>query len=250
MEKKKIAISLSKDLLKTIDTKIDGSRIRSRSQAIEVFTRKGLENQDIDTAVILLSKVHQKLALSQFKQSTVLQAQAGFFRARGITRIIVLVQNGNGLDKELENIPQVTVHKTDKKYNGEALFSIKHAFTRDFVVMSGDTYNNFNLKDMIEKHMQKDKLATMGLISHGKPSAYGTVTLSGDFIFDFHEKPKVAKSHIINAGIYIFKPAVFGLMQKTKSLECDLFPELAHMRQLVGYFTSGEYMHLSETKLI
>ena len=39
---------------------------------------------------------------------------------------------------------------------------------------------------------------------------------------------------------------VFDAMSDCKSLEFDLFPKLAKMRQLAGYFTMGEYCHVSE----
>jgi NDP-sugar pyrophosphorylase family protein len=107
--------------------------------------------------------------------------------------------------------------------------------------MSGDTYNNFDLIKMINKHLALNKLATMGLMTREKSSEYGTAILDGDFIIDFQEKTKKISSHIVNAGIYIFKPEVFELIQT--SLEKELFPKLAKIKELVGFFTYGEYEH-------
>ncbi|MBI2971097.1 MAG: hypothetical protein HYY37_01615 [Candidatus Aenigmarchaeota archaeon] len=247
MEKKKIAISLNKDILKMVDAKVDGSRIRSRSQSIEVLVRRGLDSQTADTAVILLSKAHQKIAFEQFKTSFLLKQQADFFRGNMVSTIIILAQDGGdeNIESELAKTGiEAQVRRTDKRFNGEALFSIRDSFCRDFIVMSGDIYNQFNLRSMVEKHMHKDKLATMGLITHRRPTKYGSVTLDGDFITDFQEKPKAASSHLINAGIYLFKPEIFDVMHGVKSLEKDLFPKLSRMRQLIGYVTSGEYAHL------
>ena len=245
MEKQKIAISVSKDVLKMVDAGIDGSRVRSRSQAIEILIRKGIGNQ-LDTALILVSKQHHRLALQPFRSSTVIGTQISFFKSNGIKRIAVLTQqNGGALAKALSG--NAEVHEVDKKYNGEALFSVRHEFTSDFIVMSGDTFSTFNVRDMMEKHVQRGTLATMALITHQKPSAYGSVVLDGDFVTDFAEKPRVAKTHLINAGVYIFKPAIFDHMSDVKSLERDLFPKLAGMKQLVGYCISGEYLHLSES---
>jgi len=64
MKKEKIAISLDKPLLDIIDSKIDGSIIRSRSQAIENFIRKGLEEDIITYGVVFLKGEHQKFAVA------------------------------------------------------------------------------------------------------------------------------------------------------------------------------------------
>ena len=112
--------------------------------------------------------------------------------------------------------------------------------------MSGDTYNNFNLLKMAKKHADSDKLATMGLMTREKASQYGTAILDGDFIVDFQEKPKHYSTNIVNAGIYLFKPEIFELFEDAVSLEKDLFPRLARLKQLVGFFTYGEYLHAAE----
>jgi NDP-sugar pyrophosphorylase family protein len=109
--------------------------------------------------------------------------------------------------------------------------------------MSGDTYNNFDLLKMIKKHSDTDKVATMGLMTREKIGNYGTAILDGDFIVDFQEKPKHHSTNIVNAGIYIFKPEIFEFIEHNSSLEKNVFPRLAKLKQLVGFFTYGEYIH-------
>jgi len=110
--------------------------------------------------------------------------------------------------------------------------------------MSGDTLNSFNLISMIKKHVDSSKLVTMGIMSIDKLGKHGTAILDGDLIVDFEEKPKHAKTHIVNTGIYVFKPEVLELCDNyTTSLENDLFPKIARIKQLVGFFTLGEYEH-------
>jgi mannose-1-phosphate guanylyltransferase len=84
----------------------------------------------------------------------------------------------------------------------------------------------------------------MGIMSIEKPGKYGTAVMDGDLIVDFEEKPRQARTHVGNAGIYIFKQEVLELCDShTPSLEKDLFPKLARIKQLVGFFTLGEYSH-------
>ena len=97
---------------------------------------------------------------------------------------------------------------------------------------------------MIKKYNDSGKLATMGLMTREKASSYGTAILDGDLIVDFQEKPKHYSTNIVNAGIYVFKPEIFELFEGAVSLEKDLFPRLARLKQLVGFFTYGEYLHL------
>ena len=67
MKKPKIAISLDQSLLDQVDSKVDGSIIRSRSQAIEYFLRKGLKESSIDIAVLMIKGEHQKNSLKEWR---------------------------------------------------------------------------------------------------------------------------------------------------------------------------------------
>ena len=67
MIKNKIAISIDRSVLRMVDSKIDGSMLRSRSQAIEYFLRKGIEGDSITTAVLLLKGTQQDAFLHTVK---------------------------------------------------------------------------------------------------------------------------------------------------------------------------------------
>ena len=248
MKKPKIAISLDKPLLDLIDSKVDGNVIRSRSQAMEFFLRKGLREQSINTAVILLRGEHQSIALKNIKGSSLIKNQLDFFYHNNINNIFIITQHAKNMNLFLNeaNDPRLNIEiiEKDARGNANALESIKNKIKNSFVVMSGDTYNNFDLIKMAKKHLELDKMATMGLMTREKISGYGTAILDGDFIVDFQEKPKQSSTNIVNAGIYIFKPEIFELFENVNSLEKDMFPKLARMKQLIGFFTYGEYAHL------
>ena len=250
MSKAKIAISVDNSLLKLVDSKVDGSVIRSRSQAIEYFLKKGLQEQSVNSAVLLLKGEHQALALKDIKGTSLIKHQIDFFSRYGIKTIYIITQhtkNMNLLLNEVSNA-KITVEIIEKqaKGNADALKAVKDKVNNSFIVMSGDTYNNFDLLKMIKKHMESEKLATMGLMTREKTSNYGTAILDGDLIVDFQEKPKHYSTNIVNAGIYIFNPEIFEIFEETVSLEKDLFPKLARIKQLVGFFTYGKYFHFNE----
>ena len=250
MKKTKIAISIDESLLKSIDLRVDKSVIRSRSQAIEYFLKKGLEEHSIKDAVILLKGDHQVFSLKSFKGSTLIENQIIFFSKCGIKNVYIVTQHTKNINFLLEKIStsQINVQIIESDAIGNAT-ALKAAFGKidgSFIVMSGDTFNDFDILKMMKKHLQSEKLATMGLMTRDRPSGYGTAILDGDSIVDFEEKPKYYSTNIVNAGIYIFKPEVFELFnsQKNLSLERDIFPKLAKLKQLLGFFTYGEYSHL------
>jgi len=248
MTKSKIAISVDTPLLDQVDKMVDGSIIRSRSQAIEYFLRKGLREESITIAIILLRGEHQVQSLSPFKGKTLIEAQLDFFQDNGFSQVYIITQHTKEITLLLEKVSganlTVDLVESDAKGNAQALATIKNKIKSSFVVMSGDTYNNFDFSTMSKKHLSLDKMATMGLMTREKTVGYGTAILDGDLVIDFQEKPKQSSTHIVNAGIYIFKPEIFELFEQVSSLEKDLFSKLARMKQLVGFFTYGEYEHV------
>ena len=250
MQKAKIAISLEKSLLGTLESRIDGSIIRSRSQAIEYFLRKGLQDTSINTAVLLLKGEHQKFSLKNIKNRSLIKAQIDFFYKHGIRNLYIVSQHTNFINNLLHEISDASINaeliNANAKGNALALASIKDKIGANFIVMSGDTYNDFDMMRMVKKHIEADKLATMGLMTREKPTSYGTAVLDGDLIVDFKEKPKHYSTNIVNAGIYILKPEIFEMFNEAITLETDLFPKLAKIKQLVGFFTYGEYKHFGK----
>ena len=250
MKKAKIAISVDNSLLKIIDSKVDGSVIRSRSQAMEYFLKKGLKEQSINVAVLLLKGEHQPIALKNVKGMSLIKQQIDFFSRYGIRTVYIVTQHTKNINLLLNEISNAKINveiiEKQAKGNADTLKAVKEKVSNSFVVMSGDTYNDFDLLNMIKKHLESEKLATMGLMTREKPSNYGTAILDGDLIVDFREKPKHYSTNIVNAGIYIFKPEIFELFGYLISLEKDLFPKLARIKQLIGFFTYGEYVHFGD----
>jgi mannose-1-phosphate guanylyltransferase len=250
MPKKKIAISLSNDILDEVDSRVNGKSIRSRSQYMEMLLRKGLESETAQKAVIMLKKGHHKTSLSSFKGKSLLLRQLEFLRKYGISSVFLITQKGpllkdiEAMVKDSESYVKIIV--TNKVNNADALKEMKNEADSNFVVLSGDIYNEFDLRKMMEKHAQKGALATMGLMSRDMPSKYGCVVLDDDVIIEFQEKPRSSVSNIVNAGIYIFNPAIFDVMKDCRHLEKHLFPKLAKTGQFIGYFTMGEYFHAKE----
>ncbi len=228
--KEKIAISIDKSLLDEIDSFIDGSNISSRSQAIEVLVRKALKQSPLTTAVILIHQKELKYLVKEFNGLTLMQHHISFLLRNGIKRLFLVTKDGQFIEdikKEIGKDIKIEV-LNEKKQEGtaSALKLLKGKIENDFIVINGDTFNDFDLRRMIQKHKQSGKVATIGLITSKKASKYGGI--------------------LINAGIYVFKPTIFKYISREKSLERDVFPKLVKEKQINGYFTHGFYIHAPE----
>jgi len=242
MSKSKIAISIDSSLLGLLDNQLHDTSLRSRSQAIEYFLRKGLSDSLVTTAVLLLRGDQQGVALKPLRGKSLLSWQLDFFDHIGISKVYLLTQRPTQALRDELVRSSVEIIEASPRGNGAALMVLRDKIKGNFLVMSGDTYNKFDVQKMIIKHQRLGCLCSMGLMTREKSSTYGTAILDGDYIVDFEEKSKTLSSHIVNAGIYIFKAEIFDFIQGA-SLEKDVFAKLAKIKQLVGYFTYGEYEH-------
>jgi NDP-sugar pyrophosphorylase family protein len=97
---------------------------------------------------------------------------------------------------------------------------------------------------MVQKHFQLGKLVTMGLISKPQTKTEGSAVVDGDYVIQFHEKSEHFITNIVNAGIYIIKPEALTLLEGKQNVEHELFPKLAKLKQMIGFFIYGGYEHL------
>ncbi len=56
----------------------------------------------------------------------------------------------------------------------------------------------------------------MATIEVEKPEQFGIVFLKGDKVSEIVEKPKRVKSRLANAGVYVFSPAIFEAIKRTR----------------------------------
>ena len=251
MKKEKIAISIDNSLLSLIDYQIDNTTILSRSQAIEYLIKKALKQQPLDTAVTLIHKDHQKHLIKQFRNIPLIQHHLNFLIKNKLRTLYIITQKTDFIEDLIKQLPKRlnTILIDEKEPNGtaSALFLLKKQLKTNFLVINGDTFNDFNLQKMFNEHLNSNKLVTMGLISSSTPHQRGSVILDGNIVINFKEK-QITESNIINAGIYILKPEIFNFYsKKTKSLEKDLFPQLAQKNQIQGFFTWGDFVHIPES---
>jgi mannose-1-phosphate guanylyltransferase len=120
-----------------------------------------------------------------------------------------------------------------------------------FLVLNGDIFADVNYKELIEKHKEKQALATIALCEVEDPSRYGVAEMTnGNRITRFVEKPAkgTAPTNLINAGIYVLNPEIFNLIPKGKavSMEREVFPKLAQQGKLFGHVIHGLWIDIGK----
>lgn len=268
MDRKRLTITLKKDLLPLVDEVIDGVRIRNRSHAIEYLLRQSLSPQ-INKAFILAAGRGIDLrpftyeipkTLIPVHGKPILEYTIELLRENGVRDIYIFIGHlGEKIVAHFGDGSRFGVKITyikEKKERGTAtpLRQVKKYFRNDpFIMIYGDTLINIKLKNLIEFHQSHDGLATVAVTSSAKPYDFGVIKLRGNKIVSFMEKPEKIRdiSHFINAGLFIFNPAIFDLVPKTGNsmLEKDVLPQLAKENKLFGYPFEGAWFDVGTPEI-
>jgi glucose-1-phosphate cytidylyltransferase len=102
-----------------------------------------------------------------------------------------------------------------------------------FMATYGDGVSNVDLRALLAFHKAQGRAATVTAVR--PPSRFGGLTLDGDQIVQFTEKPQIGEGWI-NGGFLVFEPKVFDyLLGDDASLENDALDQLASEGQLSAF---------------
>ena len=110
------------------------------------------------------------------------------------------------------------------------------------VVVSGDA-----LRGLVA-HQARVGGTVMALAEVPDPRPFGVVEMEGDRIKAIEEKPRAPKSRLINAGVYIFDPGIFPLIDSTPKSPRGEYEITDTIRMLVakeevhGFRLPGEWL--------
>ena len=122
-----------------------------------------------------------------------------------------------------------------------------------FMVISGDLLTDFNLKKVIDFHVDHKAIATITLTPVKDPLQFGVVVTNREKrITQFLEKPGWAEviSDTINTGIYVLEPEIFQYIPEGENFDFsqDLFPFLLENKfPLFGYPIKGYWRDIGNT---
>ncbi|MDD5039595.1 MAG: NDP-sugar synthase [Patescibacteria group bacterium] len=268
MDRKRLTITLKKDLLPLVDEVIDGARIRNRSHAIEYLLGQALGPR-VKRALILAGGRGIKMrpftyeipkTLIPVHGKPILEYSIELLRDAGLRDILIHI--GHLGDK-------IVAHFGDGKRFGVKITYLREEYEHGtaapirqakklldkepFIMMYGDTLIDINIRDMIEFHLMHGAPATMAITSSPKPYEFGVAKLRGSKVVGFREKPQRTPriSHFINAGLFIFNPSVLALIppRGRSMLEQDVLPRLADQGQLYAYPFEGQWFDVSTPEI-
>jgi NDP-sugar pyrophosphorylase family protein len=258
--KERVTLTLEKDILKMVDDRVDGTKIKNRSHAIELFIRHALQGQMPSTAVILAggrkSKAGNPKALAEVNGKPLIVYNIELCQRHGVKNIIICTSSSEQImeccgDGKRFGVSITYIQENEPLGTAGPLKLLRDKLTSTFILLNGDELKDINLNRMFHMHLENDSKATIALTTVDDPSQYGVAMLDGNKIMRFVEKPKPedAPSRLINAGLYILEPEILRLVPEGFSMiEQDVFPKLAREGELYGYPFSGQWVDTRDSE--
>ncbi len=266
--KERVTLTLDSDLLKEIDRKVDGLKIKNRSHAIELMLMQVIGKSIPKTALILAGGKGVRLQpftyeipkpLMLVHDRTLLEHAFDLFKRHNIKNVILSIgYKGEKIKETIGNgrkfgVNVNYVEESKPMGTGGAIKLASPLLTDTFICCNADELKDLDLMDMYLFHKENNAMVTIALTSVEDPSMYGVARLQGNRILEFVEKPKKenAPSNLINSGLYIMEPDVLDYIPagREASLEKEVFPRLAKEGRLFGYPFSGQWYNTGTMEL-
>ncbi|EHH0538165.1 NTP transferase domain-containing protein [Campylobacter lari] len=125
-----------------------------------------------------------------------------------------------------------------------ALSLIKDVGKQPFFVTNGDILADINYNTMLNHHIDKKSLATMGVRKHFYQIPYGVViTNDKNQIIDIEEKPEY--SFLVNSGVYVLNPEIIDLIPKNEFFDMPkLFENIKEVNKKSVYFIEDYWIDI------
>lgn len=257
--KERVTLTLDQDLIKKVDSVVDGSRIKNRSHAVELMLIKSLGQDRPKKALILAGGKGKRLQpltskipkpLVKLNGKPIIEYTIDLLKKYNIKDILISVgymkekiKNYFG-DGSKFGIKITYIEEEFPLGTAGPLALAKPYLTETFVMCNADELKDIDLVDMYLFHRNSHGLGTIALTTVTDPSSYGVALLNGNKIVTFVEKPakEKAPSNLINSGLYILEPEVIKYVPEGFAMvENDVFPKLARDEKLYGYPFSGQW---------
>lgn len=112
-----------------------------------------------------------------------------------------------------------------------------HVGDEPFMVTYGDGVGDVNIGALVDFHRSHGKTATVTAVH--PPARFGGLTLEGNRVGKFSEKPQTDEGWI-NGGFFVFEPAIFDYLDGDESvLEREPMEQLAEAGELMAYRHRG-----------
>jgi D,D-heptose 1,7-bisphosphate phosphatase len=121
---------------------------------------------------------------------------------------------------------------------GGAVFHARDRLHDRFLLSNGDSLFDFNLAGLLGAEPVPARIVLRRL---DDASRFGVVSLEGDRVTAFRERPAPGSPGIINGGVYLFDRSLVDHLRPACSLEADVLPGLAASGALHGLLGTGYF---------
>ena len=266
-QRKRITITIRRDLLQALDKMIDHQKVRNRSHAVETLLSRSLQSK-VTQAVILASGEGVNMRpftyeipkpLIPVNGRPLLEHTIERLRSHGIANMVITVSHlakriqdhfGNG---SKFGVDITYAHEPKPSGTAGALLAAKpHLSGGSFLALYADVLFDMDVNGLLTNHhANKAAAGTIAVTSVADPSAYGAVKLVGNRVVEFSEKPVISDetSRLVFAGLAAFDSAVFNFFPAKRrgqlSLENHVFPQLIREARLFAYPFAGQWFDVS-----
>lgn len=166
-----------------------------------------------------------------------------FFKAEGIKKFYITVNYKKKLIKSYLEEKNLNIkYIEEKKELGTAgsLSYLKNKIKEDFFVSNCDTILKFNLQNLYDYHVKNNFFITIVVATKNFQLPYGSCEIDkkGN-LKRITEKPKF--NYLVNAGLYVMKPAVLKFVKNNLSFDMDeLIKLLKKKKKKIGVFPISE----------
>jgi len=258
MRRERITITIRDDVLKKIDTIIDGKNIRNRSNAIETVLLEKFKNRIIQKAVVLGAyrgvKIRGKIIseiLIPVNGKALIERNIEKLKSIGVNEIIIAA---GGFEKEVFSILgngsqfKIKIDYIQSKGTAGVFKKAKDLLKNSFIMFNGDILlDNIDLEEMYIFHKTQKNITTIAVATATDHTSLGSIFMQGSKIVKFLEKAtRIDGSHMVNSGVYLMEPSICSIpLSKKQMLEHDIFPKLAQSGKLGGYHID-RWIHLHD----
>ncbi|MDD5052051.1 MAG: nucleotidyltransferase family protein [Sulfuricurvum sp.] len=175
-----------------------------------------------------------------------------FLQKWGVTKVIISVGYKQAFIKEyFKNsfLEMEIVYSSEEKplgTGGAIKKALAYTVEKAVLVLNGDTFFDFSLVELYEKHKSQSSKITLGLKPMQNFDRYGSVEVDDSIITSFEEK-KFKKFGLINAGAYLIDNDLFDTFdidEERFSFEKDFLEKYLHRIKPTAYLCDGYFVDI------
>ena len=127
---------------------------------------------------------------------------------------------------------------------GGALIHAMPLLDEGFLLLNGDTWFDFNWRDLVYRARSAHAKAALALRSIENPDRYETIELSGSVVSSILPRHAISGSGFINGGVYYLTKDALQGFSAPSSLESLIFPAIQQNKGLHAFAYEGFFIDI------